>query len=37
MQSFMSNLELDNLYVQLDDDMVDDYQNFMEMLEQVIE
>lgn len=37
MQSFMNNLELDNLYSQLDDELVDDDKNFMDMLERVLE
>jgi hypothetical protein len=37
MQSFMSNLELDNLYSQIDDEAVDNDDAFMDMLERVIE
>lgn len=37
MQAFMSNLELDNLYSELDDDNVDNDDAFMDMLERVIE
>ena len=37
MQAFVSNLELDNLYSELDDDNVDNDDAFMDMLERVIE
>ena len=37
MQAFMTNLELDNLYGQLDDELVDNDDAFMDMLERVIE
>ena len=37
MRAFMTNLELDNLYGQLDDEVVDNDDAFMEMLERVIE
>lgn len=37
MQSFMTNLELDNLYNELDDEVVDNDDAFMDMLERVIE
>lgn len=37
MQAFMTNLELDNLYGQLDDELVDNDDSFMDMLERVIE
>jgi hypothetical protein len=37
MQAFMTNLELDNLYGQLDDEIVDNDDAFMDMLERVIE
>lgn len=37
MKAFMSNLELDSLYAELDDEIVDNDDAFMDMLERVIE
>lgn len=37
MQAFMTNLELDNLYSEIDDERMDDDGAFMDMLERVIE
>jgi hypothetical protein len=37
MQAFMTNLELDNLYSEIDDEKMDDDHAFMDMLERVIE